>query len=579
VLSSNIVKNIDRNERLSKCEQLIEQMSKQPGVECPLAGDQTNILIIRLNLALRPPAADPGLKQTDLQTAQNGLKRLCGLFERINKGEKTMDELNSDGLLVRKNLVKDFNFSATIGFGKGFFDQLNIPNVKRPQRLREMPDDNVLGDPSPFSLGQTDLVIQLGSTQDHINRWVLENTIQAIETQNGEDCPGGVNPTTSQRCCPDGQVVDDPKIPPQPPYDLDSLCTPDIISAIEGWATITEVNAGFQRMDGRNLMGFNDGVSNPTPGSGLPFDNVVWINQSDVTGVGDPNVDPIKEIPESVDGTYMVYQKIEHDLSQWRTLPVSVQEEWVGRSKGTGLLKGTLSDKDDKQLAADLLSPDDGIRIAGEKKLRDLIKPQRDPTQRFYDQNTFKNNVAAWAHIRKANPREEQFDPQDPTKRIGAGHIIFRRGYLFSEFGENNKIRSGLQFVCFQRSINKGFEFLKKIWLNNKSFPIPGPRPFTKQELIERHKRGRFSVAELNNLTLEQKQALGLDDPATFAAAIAEAGDPDTQNTGREGLEGPSELGVKPAGDFLAIVPFGGGYYFVPPIPNKSIKMIGQQFF
>jgi hypothetical protein len=38
-------------------------------------------------------------------------------------------------------------------------------------------------------------------------------------------------------------------------------------------------------------------------------------------------------------------------------------------------------------------------------------------------------------------------------------------------------------------------------------------------------------------------------------------------------------LGVVPTGEFLAIVPFGGGYYFVPPIPNKSIKDIGQQFF
>jgi hypothetical protein len=38
--------------------------------------------------------------------AQTGLKRLCGLFERINNGEKAMDEFNNDGLLVRKNLVK-----------------------------------------------------------------------------------------------------------------------------------------------------------------------------------------------------------------------------------------------------------------------------------------------------------------------------------------------------------------------------------------------------------------------------------------------------------------------------------------
>ena len=54
---------------------------------------------------------------------------------------------------------------------------------------------------------------------------------------------------------------------------------------------------------------------------------------------------------------------------------------------------------------------------------------------------------------------------------------------------------------------------------------------------------------------------------------------PDTQNTGREGLAGPSEHGTIPTGEFIAIVPFGGGYYFVPPIPKQKISDIGQQFF
>ena len=60
---------------------------------------------------------------------------------------------------------------------------------------------------------------------------------------------------------------------------------------------------------------------------------------------------------------------------------------------------------------------------------------------------------------------------------------------------------------------------------------------------------------------------------------MEETKDGDTQNTGREGLAGPSELGVVPTGDFIAIIPFGGGYYFVPPIPDRNISNIGQQFF
>jgi hypothetical protein len=70
-----------------------------------------------------------------------------------------------------------------------------------------------------------------------------------------------------------------------------------------------------------------------------------------------------------------------------------------------------------------------------------------------------------------------------------------------------------------------------------------------------------------------------LDDKQAFNAAVDNASEDDTQNTGREGLAGPSELGVTPSGEFFAILPLGGGYYFVPPIPNRSIAEIGQQFF
>ena len=51
------------------------------------------------------------------------------------------------------------------------------------------------------------------------------------------------------------------------------------------------------------------------------------------------------------------------------------------------------------------------------------------------------------------------------------------------------------------------------------------------------------------------------------------------QNTGREGLAGPSQLGVYPKGDFVVTISQGGGYYFVPPIPNRKISEIGQFFF
>jgi hypothetical protein len=55
--------------------------------------------------------------------------------------------------------------------------------------------------------------------------------------------------------------------------------------------------------------------------------------------------------------------------------------------------------------------------------------------------------------------------------------------------------------------------------------------------------------------------------------------DPDSLNTGKDGLSGPSELGVYPQGEFPVTVTLGGGYYFIPPIPRKKVSEIGEQFF
>ena len=46
-----------------------------------------------------------------------------------------------------------------------------------------MPDHEQIGDVTPYSLAQTDLIIQLCSTKDFVNRWVPENTLQPDEDE------------------------------------------------------------------------------------------------------------------------------------------------------------------------------------------------------------------------------------------------------------------------------------------------------------------------------------------------------------------------------------------------------------
>jgi Dyp-type peroxidase family len=534
----------DHDSRNKRLEQLHNEKRKQPGIEFPKPGKQQHLLIIRLDITSPPP--DPSLlsspyslvKDKDIlrNNVQKGLKRLCGLFEQFDIEKKKIDKLGKDGKLLRLPL-EEFNFSATIGFGIGFFDKLSIPENKRPRKIKSMPDHVGLGDVTPYSLAQTDLIIQLGSTSDFVNRWVFENKHHSQENNDDDD----KNKLNKYK----GKQQED---------------TPDIVTAIAGWATVTDIHAGFQRMDGRNLMGFNDGVSNSRPGSGDEFDSVVWTTEKDEGQI-------LK------DGTYMAFQKIEHDLDQWRELSLGEQEEWIGRNKITGLLLGTPENEDEKFIEA--LKNDDP---KAKEKLRKLLDDQSDPWKPFYDSETFKNNVPAWSHVRKANPRQEKMaDGKRLDKRL-----IFRRGYPFIETGLNNRTVSGIIFVSFQREIENSFEFIKKNWLNNKEFPTPKVRPlFTRHELNKRHSEGRFSLKELEQIRfdLSKKQLLGLDDSDVLKNKIEETKNCDTQNTGREGLAGPSELGVVPTGDFLAIIPFGGGYYFMPPIPDRNISNIGQQFF
>ena len=106
------------------------------------------------------------------------MKRLCGLFEEIDTERIKIDKLGKDGKLLRPSL-REFNFSATLGFGIGFYDKLSIPDNKRPRKIKSMPDHIGLGDATPYSLPQTDLIVLLGSTSDFVNRWVFENKIHS----------------------------------------------------------------------------------------------------------------------------------------------------------------------------------------------------------------------------------------------------------------------------------------------------------------------------------------------------------------------------------------------------------------
>lgn len=519
-----------KDERVITEKRYKDEKRKQPGVAFPSAIKQEHLLIIRFDIA----GYISGDKEKDNVIVRKGVKNLCGLFGKIDRDRIKIDVISDDGE-VQNQPLSNFNFSSTIGFGIGFFTKLNIIQANRPNALKEMPGNTELSDPTQYTLLQTDFIIQLGADTDYVNRWVFQNSTAIREKeQNRFVYSGQLKPGEL------GHIEDqDPQ---------------DIVTALGNWAKITDVHAGFQRIDGKNLLGFNDGISNPD----RLANTVVWTTLQD-------------EKAKFKDSTYMVFQKIEHDLERWQNMHVEKQEQWVGRSKETGLLLGTLPKAQDRKLASDLHSTDAVIRESAFKKWKTLYNEQQDPGKKFFDRNQqrYRNiqlECPIWSHVRKANPRQADG---------AAKSLIFRRGYPYIDAGLNAKSTSGLLFVCFQRNIETSFENIKKNFLNNENFPVPQQRAnFNTEELRKRYKYGRFTLDETRRLSRSDATI------SSYIQDVLRDGiDEDTQNTGKDGLSGPSELGVYPGGQVPITTTLGGGYYFIPPIPTRNIADISEQFF
>jgi putative iron-dependent peroxidase len=88
-----------------------------------------------------------------------------------------------------------------------------------------------------------------------------------------------------------------------------------IMTRLDGVATIVDEVHGFSYFDERDLLGFVDGTENPTGAAA-----------ERATVIGD-------EEPAYAGGSYVIVQKYVHDLAGWNALPVEEQEKIIGRTK------------------------------------------------------------------------------------------------------------------------------------------------------------------------------------------------------------------------------------------------------
>ncbi|MGH3626524.1 MAG: iron uptake transporter deferrochelatase/peroxidase subunit [Sciscionella sp.] len=154
----------------------------------------------------------------------------------------------------------------------------------------------------------------------------------------------------------------------------------------------------------RNLLGFKDGISQPTPAD---YEKIVWIQ-------------PGKGVPGwAVGGSYHVVRMIRMLVEFWDRVSINEQENMFGRRRDSG-------------------APLDGST--------EFDQPN-------YAKDPKGHVIPLDSHMRLANPRTPQT----------ADSFLLRRPYSYDQgIDENGNMAAGLAFICFQQDVERQFEATQK---------------------------------------------------------------------------------------------------------------------
>jgi Dyp-type peroxidase family len=259
---------------------------------------------------------------------------------------------------------------------------------------------------------------------------------------------------------------------------------------------------------GREHFGFKDGISQPfipglTAGSNKKGNDAIAMGEfligyrdedGHVSGKpppaaqpGQPGYNPTPPPPSpalpewATNGSYLVYRRLRQDVAAFQQFvndqaqplglpPDAVGAKLVGRWASGAPLETVQGEKEERDPAAGDPGADPNSPLLREDRINRFDYQQHDADGHL---------VPRAAHIRKTNPRDE-----DPPGRPEANrHRLLRRGIPYGpEFQPtepaypgagavpDNQDR-GLVFICYQASVDDGFEFVQQGWANTADFP------------------------------------------------------------------------------------------------------------
>jgi Dyp-type peroxidase family len=288
---------------------------------------------------------------------------------------------------------------------------------------------------------------------------------------------------------------------------------------------------------GHEHFGYLDGVAHPTligfndssrhPGEAAVDPSVILLGQNSTSGTTPSWTE---------NGSFLVFRELQQLVPEFDDFTAQIAK--------------SISPVADAQ-AADFI----GARIVGRWKSGApvVLSPTKDDpalgqdvqrNQNFDYSNDLDQNACPYsAHIRKTDPRSGSAPANIPV----LPHLIIRAGIPYGpevtqaeKDAKKTSCERGLAFVCYQSSLESGFQFLQKFWANNPGFPFGNTAKITTPGI---------------DLIIGQSNATG--------GRTAQGIKPNDANDPANTINTPSNF----------VVPRGGEYFFSPSLSALKNKL------